>query len=130
MRGRAGSFAEISVFPTGISEKQAGNFANEHFNPLTGMKPARIINSGGPASSCIACCTFRIISIPFNGSDTALRVTEAMMGEKVIFFVFHYVRFVSRIWRQNSSPGSLAFPHLGNRAEISHMKPRRNSSRI
>ena len=57
------------------------------------------------------------------------RVAETMMGAKVIFFVFRHVCFVSRIWRQNSSPGSLAFSHLGNRAEISHTKPRRNSSR-
>ena len=42
------------------------------------------------ASSCIACCNFHIISIPFNYSDTALRVTEAMIGPKVkiIFLCF------------------------------------------
>ena len=34
------------------------------------------------------------------------------------------VFFVSRIWRQNASLGFLTFSHLGNRAEISHMKPR------
>ena len=55
------------------------------------------------ASSCIACCIFHIISIPFNCSDTALRVTDAKIGPKVKIFVFRYVCFVSRIWRQNSS---------------------------
>ena len=30
-----------------------------------------------------ACCIFHIISIPFNCSDTALRVTKAMIGAKV-----------------------------------------------
>ena len=41
------------------------------------------------ASSCIACCIFHII--PFNYSDTALRVAEAMIGAKVIILVFHHV---------------------------------------
>ena len=76
------------------------------------------------ASSCIAWWIF-----PFNFSNADLRVTEAMKGPKVKICVFHHVCFVSRISRQNSSPESLAFPHLGNRAEISHMNPRRNSSR-
>ena len=62
-------------------------------------------------------------------SDTALRVIDAKIGPKVKIFVFRYVCFVSRIWRQNSSPGSLAFSYLGNRAKISHMNPRQNSSR-
>ena len=66
-----------------------------------------------------------ILSIPFNCSDTALRVAEAMIGAKVIIFVFHHVCFVSRIWHQNTSPGSLAISPLRNRAEISHMSPRR-----
>ena len=57
-----------------------------------------------------------------NCSDTAVRVAEAMIGAKVVCFV-------SRIWHQDSSPGSLAFPCLGNRAEISHMNPRQNSLR-
>ena len=39
------------------------------------------------ASSCIACYIFHIISIPFNCSDTALRVAEAMIGAKVKIFV-------------------------------------------
>ena len=81
------------------------------------------------ASSCISCCIFHIISIPFNCTDTALRVPEAMIGAKFKIFVFHHVCFVSRqIWCQNSSPVSLAFSHLRNRAEISQMKPRRISS--
>ena len=46
------------------------------------------------ASSCIACCNFHIISILFNCSDTALRVTEAMIGPRVKIFVFRHVCFV------------------------------------
>ena len=42
-------------------------------------------------SSCIACCILHIISIPFNCSDTALRVTDAKIGPKVKMFVFRYV---------------------------------------
>ena len=80
------------------------------------------------ASSCVACRIFHIISISFNSSDPALTVAEAMNGAKVKIFVFRHVCFVSRIWRQNSSQGSLAFSHLGNRAEVSQMNPRRNSS--
>ena len=39
------------------------------------------------ALSCIACYIFHIISIPFNRSDTALRVAEAIIGAKVQIFV-------------------------------------------
>ena len=121
---------EISVFPTGISViKRAGNFAiwwtlQPSYRDESGMTLAVRI-----ASSCIARCIFIIISIPFNSRDAALRVAEAMIGAKVINFVFRHVCYVSRIWRQNSSPGSLAFSCFGNRAEISHMNPRRSSYR-
>ena len=40
------------------------------------------------ASPCIACCIFHIISIPFNCSDTALRVTDAKIGPKVKILCF------------------------------------------
>ena len=53
------------------------------------------------ASSFIACCILHIISIPFNCSDTALRVTDAKIGPKVKIFVFRYVCFVSQIWCQD-----------------------------
>ena len=39
-----------------------------------------------------------------------------MIGAKVIFFP--HIRFAFRILRQNSSPGSVTFPQLGNRTEI------------
>jgi len=42
------------------------------------------------ASSCIARCILNIISIPFNSRDAALRVAEAMIGAKVIIFVFRH----------------------------------------
>ena len=80
------------------------------------------------ALSCFACCVFHIISIPFNCSDTALRVAKFMVGAKVINIVFSHVCFVFRISRRHSSLGSLAFFNLGNRAEISHMNPRQNWS--
>ena len=79
---------------------------------------------------CFACGIFHIIGNPLNCSDTAKRVTKAMIGTKVItrlrFAIFVLFLLISR---QNSSPGSSAFSHLGNRAEFSHMNPRRNSSR-
>ena len=79
---------------------------------------------------CFACGIFHIIGNPLNCSDTAKRVTKAMIGTKVItrlrFTIFVLFLLISR---QNSSPGSSAFSHLGNRAEFSHMNPRRNSSR-
>ena len=47
----------------------------------------------------------------FNCSDTALRVAESIIAEKVIIFAFRQVWFVSWIWLQNSSPGSVVFSH-------------------
>jgi len=71
--------------------------------------------------------TFHIISTLLNGSDTAIRVAKAMVGAKASYnFVFRHVCFVYRISYHNSSPGSLALSHLGNRAEISQTTPRRN----
>ena len=83
----------------------------------------------GPDGVVLHCLPYFPHHIPFNCSDTALGVAESMIGARVIILVFRYAHFVSRIWRQNSSPGSLAVTYLGSRAEISHMKPRRNSSR-
>ena len=119
MRGRAGS-----VFPTEISVSGLEILPYEHFIPVTGMNGG--MNSGGPDGIVLHC----LLHFPHhNCSDTALRVTDAKIGPKVKIFVFRYVCFVSRIWRQNSSPGSLTFSHLGNRAGISQMNPRQNSSR-
>ena len=75
-----------------------------------------------------SCCIFDIINIPFNCSDTAVRVTEAMVGTKVKFFVSPCLLCFSNL-APELVPGSLAFSRLGNQAEISHMNPRRNSSR-
>ena len=83
-------------------------FPHKHVIPVTGMKAVWILTAR-MASSCIPCWIFHIMSIPFNCSDTALRVVDTMMGAKVIIFVFRHVCFVSRISRQNSSPGSLFF---------------------
>ena len=134
---RAGFFLESDeelrrtqvVDKSGEGLTETGNHAwkasgtQGNFSAVTrmGMKAGWTLAVWMPLS-CIAFCIFHIISIPFNCSDTTIRVTEAMIGVKGVCFV-------SRIWRQDSSPGSLAFPHLGNRDEISHMNPRQNSSR-
>ena len=46
MGGRAGSVAEISVFPTKISVSELEILPYEHFIPVTGMNGG--MNSGGP----------------------------------------------------------------------------------
>ena len=84
--------------------KRAENFAG--YRDESGM-----ISNGpdGIVLHCLLYMIFHIISTPFNCSDTALRVTKAIIGAKVIIFVFRRVCFVFRISRQNSSPRSLAF---------------------
>ena len=137
MRGRAGAVPEISVggleiclmntsSPGCLQQNMGPGIPENDKHPNSSRRSSLAVRM---ASSCIACCVFHIISIPFNCSDTALRVTDAKIGPKVKIFVFRYVCFVSQIWRQNSYPGSLTFSHLGNRAKISHMNPRQNSSR-
>ena len=85
MRGRAGSVSRLEILPY------------EHFSLVT-LDESRI-NSGGPNAIVLPCLLyFHIISIPFNCSDTALRVAEAMKGKKVKIFVFRHVCCVSQIW--------------------------------
>ena len=74
------------------------------------------------ASSCIAGCIFHIITILFNCSDTAIRIAKAM---KLSDFCVSPCLLAFSHFRQNSLPGYSALSHLGNRAEISHMNPRR-----
>ena len=126
-RGLASSVSKISVFPTEISVSGLGILLYEYFSPNTGMTVGWIM-AVRMASSCIACCIFHIISIPFNCSDTAFRVAEAMIGTKVIiFFVAPCLLCFSNLAREHI-PGSLAISHLRNRAEISHMimNPKQN----
>ena len=67
----AGSVAEIFVFPN-------------RYHGKPGDQDESGMNSDGPmVLSCIACCIFHIISIPFNCSNTTLRVAKAMIGMKV-----------------------------------------------
>ena len=66
---------------------------------------------------------------PINCSDTAFRVAEVMMGAKVKISVCVPCLPCFSNLVQISSPESLTFSHLGNWAEISHMNPKRNSSR-
>ena len=106
MTGRAGSVPEISVFSNRALGKRARNFSIWLFIPVTGMKAGWILAQ--MASPCIACCIFRIISIPVNCSDTALRVAKAMLGAKVIIFVFRMSALFVPLC-QNSSPGSRTF---------------------
>ena len=101
--GWAGSVPEASVFPTAISVSGLKLLSYGHFSPVTGMK-ARW-NLGWHRFATYACCIFHIISIPFNCSDTTLRVTKAMIGAKVIILVFRLVCFISQISRRNSSTG-------------------------
>ena len=77
-------------------------------------------------SSCISCCIFHIISILFNCSDTTIRVAKAMESAIARCFAKFalFLEFVPELWIR-----SLAFSHIGNRAEISHINPRRNCSR-
>ena len=128
MRGRAGSVPGFSVFSTEISVIGLEILPWEHFILVIGMKTGWIV-AVRMASSCIDCCIFHIIGIRLNSNDTTLRVAEVMIVAKVKIFVFRHIYLVSRIWHQNSCPGSLAFSHLGNPAEISRMNPRRISSR-
>ena len=126
MTGRAGSVPEISVFSNRDLGKRAGNFSIWLFIPVTGMKAGWILAQ--MASPCIACCIFRIIIIPVNCSDTALRVAKAMIGAKVIIFVFRMSAFLS-LCAGTRPQDHWPSAHLRNRAEISHMNPRRNWSR-
>ena len=65
------------------------------------------MNSGGPDSVVLHCLLY-----------FSLRVAKAMMGAKVIIFVFRpVVCFLSRVRPPDRRP----FLHLGNQAEISHI---------
>ena len=146
MRGQAGSVSEISPYTSASMcsydragwlgsrdlgffnrdlGKRAGNFSIWLFIPVTGMKAGWILAQ--MASPCIACCIFRIIIIPVNCSDTALRVAKAMIGAKVIIFVFRMSAFLS-LCAGTRPQDHWPSAHLGNRAEISPMNPRRNWS--
>ena len=105
MRGWVDSVPEASVFPTAISVSGLTLLSYEHFSPVTGMKARWNLGSRWYCFAIYACCIFHIISIPFNCSDTTLRVTKAMIGAKVIILVFRHVCFISQISRRNSSTG-------------------------
>ena len=80
MRGQAGLVPEISVSRLEI-------LPYEHFIPVNGMNGG--MNSGSPDGIVFfASCIFHIISIPFNCSDTAFRVTDAKIGPKVKILCF------------------------------------------
>ena len=128
MRGLAGSVPETSVFFDWDLGKPGWKFCHMKTSArLPGWKQDEFWQSGWHRLELPAVFS-HILSIPFNCSDTALRVAEAMIGAKVIIFVFHHVCFVSRIWHHNTCPGSLAISPLRNRTEISRMNPRRNLS--
>ena len=91
MRGRAGSVSRLEILP------------NEHFSPVI-LDESRM-NSGGPNAIILPCLLyFLIISIPFNCSDTALGVAEAIKGTKVKICVLHHVCCVSRIFAPELVP--------------------------
>ena len=130
---RDSSVPEKSVFPNGISASGLESFPYEHFSPVTDLKAGWILVAL-MASPCTACHITHIIRAPFNCSDTWLysfKICRSYIGAKVRPYVsIRHVCFGSRIWSQTSSPsGSLAFSHLGNQAEISHMNRRQAVSR-
>ena len=92
--------------------KRGGNFAIWTLQAGHRDKRGWILVVWNPDGIVLHCLLYiHIISIPFNCSDTALRVAESIIGEKVIIFAFRQVWFVSWIWLQNSSPGSVVFSH-------------------
>ena len=121
-RGRAGSAIESAVFATEISVSGPEILPYEHFSPVTKM------NSGGPDGIILHYLLyFPLRKHPIQLQWYSFKSYRSYNRREID--VFRHICFVSRIWRQNSSQGTLAFSHLGNRAEISHMNPRRNSSR-
>ena len=94
MGGQAGSVPEISAFPSKISVSGLKTLSYENFIPVTGMNIG--MNSGGPDGIVLHFLLyFPHQNTPFNYSDTALSITEAMIGLKVKIFVFRHVCFVS-----------------------------------
>ena len=82
--------------------------AYEHFSPVTGMKAWWILASR-MASSRIACNIFHFISIPFNCSDTALKVAKAMIV--LLFIIFaSFLQFRARNNLQDFWPFSSRKP--------------------
>ena len=69
-------------------------FSVTHFSPVTAMKAGQIL-AARMTLSCLACCVFYIISIPFNCSDTALRVARSMVGAKVINMFVLFCEFLA-----------------------------------
>ena len=119
MRGRPGSVTETSVFPTGISVRGLENFAIWTLHPgyrdelfaiahaLNGRWRNSALSSHNKAarmaSFCFAWWIFHIITSPFNCSDTAKRVTKAMIGVKVICRLHFAPNLVPRIFGLFSS---------------------------
>ena len=115
MRGRAGSVAEISVFPAGILASGLEMRPFQQFSPVTGM------SSSNEFCIVLLCrCIFFIISILFDNSDTAFRVSKAITGAKVITLCFT----MFALFPEFRATTRLRPSHLGNQAEISHMNPR------
>ena len=121
--GGLARFLRNSGFPTGISGKGLDILPYEHMNKAGWILAAQI------ASSRIACCILRIISIPFNCSDTALRVCRSYDRFESYSFCVSPRLLCFLNFAPELAPGSLAFSHLGDRAKISHMKPKLNWSR-
>ena len=95
--------------------KRAGNAAISTVQPFTGM------SSSNEFCIVLLCrCIFFIISIPFDNSDTAFRVSKAVTGAKVITLCFT----MFALFPEFRTTTRLRPSHLGNQAEISHMNPR------
>ena len=92
-QGRLARFPRSRFFPTGISGRGRGILPYDSSALLPGWKQDEFWPRWHRL--VFACCIFRIISIAINCSDSALRVAKAMIGAKVIIFVFRMSAFLS-----------------------------------
>ena len=117
------SVPETSVFPTAISVSGAETFVLWALQP--GYRDESGIKSG--VQMALFCHLCLLYFSHHNCSDTALRVTKAMIGAKVIIFVFRHVCLFLE-FRARTHPQDYRPCHLAIRAENSHMNLRRNCS--
>ena len=115
-QGRLTRFPRSRFFPTGISGRGRGILPYDSSALLPGWKQDEFWPRW--RRLVFACCIFRIISIAINCSDSALRVAKAMIGTKVIIFVFRMSAFLS-LCAGTRPQDHWPSVHLGNRAEIS-----------
>ena len=130
---RAGWFCsrDLSFSNWDIGNKWAGNFATWTLHPS--YCDDSCMNSGGPYGIIWHCLLyFPHHKHPIQLQQYSLKSCQSYdrwESYNNIIFVFCHVCFVSWIWYQNVSPGSLVLSHLRNQAEFLIMNPMRNSFR-